>query len=324
MKKLLFLLILFLPSCAMKHHGLGEVTGPPVLTETLFIAADGHKHALSSWVPQDSPWAVIVALHGFNDYRMAFKLPGEYFAKHGVLVLAYDQRGFGQDIKAGFWPKKEALKSDALAMLALARGRYPDLPIYLMGESMGGALALYTLAERDTPASGAILVAPGVWHWQLVNLILKPALWLSANLISGKKISDQTLDFESSDNIDVLSAMSEDPFVRKKTRMDAIYGLARIARHGMKAAPGIRVPIFLIYGKNDDLVPTKISRKLWDKLPTGLKTQKHYQDGYHLLLRDCQAGMVWNDILAFLAENTGHEITFGDPEPLCQPALSSE
>ncbi|MEE8294513.1 MAG: alpha/beta hydrolase, partial [Sphingomonadales bacterium] len=122
----------------------------------------------------------------------------------------------------------------------------------------------------------------------------------------------------------VRMAMSEDPYVLKKTRIDAAYGLARMARNGMKAAPGIRVPTFLLYGENDELVPTKISQKLWDKLPADIRAQKHYPDGYHLLLRDCQAGVVWNDILDFLAEKAGHELTLNAPEPFCQASLSGE
>ena len=216
------------------------------------------------------------------------------------------------------------MKSDTLAMLALARERYPDLPLYLLGESMGGAVALYSLTGRDTPADGIILIAPGVWSWRLINLLIKPALWLTAIIIPGEKVSDKTMKFESSDNKDVLTAMSEDPYVFKETRMDAAYGLGRMVRRGMKAAPGISVPTLLVYGENDELIPTEIMQKLWDKLPTEIRAKKHYLDGYHLLLRDCQAGVVWNDILEFLADRAGRELNLDTPASLCPPSLSNE
>jgi len=319
-----FLIFLLLPGCALKHQQLGEPIQGPVLTGQTFIAADGRNHALETWAPEGDPWAVVVAVHGFNDYRRAFEKPGEYFADNGVLVLAYDQRGFGQDQKAGYWAKKEVLKSDLETVLTLARSSYPDLPLFVLGESMGGAVALYTLAGREDAADGLILVAPAVWGWRPVNILYKPALWLTAHIMPGKKFTGKNLKLEPSDNIDALIALSEDPNVIKKTRLDAILGLARMMKHGMKAAPEIRLPTFLVYGDRDDLVPAKMSRKLWGKLPEGLKVRKTYDRGYHLLLRDCQATLVWNDILLFIGEKAGRDPELDGSVNLCQPSSSKE
>jgi alpha-beta hydrolase superfamily lysophospholipase len=304
---------------------LGVAIQAPVLTEEAFVAADSRNHALTTWAPEGEPWAVVIALHGFNDYRHAFEKPGRYFSRNGVLVLAYDQRGFGEDARAGYWAKKEVLKSDLEAILDLARERYPGVPLFVLGESMGGAVALYTLAGREGAADGLILVAPAVWGWRPVNIIYKPALWLTAHIMPGKKFSGKNLRLEPTDNIDVLEAMSEDPYIIKKTRIDAIYGLSRIMKHGMKAAPEIRVPTYLVYGDKDDLVPVKMSRRLWDKLPEGMKTLKTYNYGYHMLLRDCKAAVVWRDILVFVAKTARRKIEIsGVSKPVCQPSSSSE
>ena len=325
MKKSLILLCFFLTGCALKHQQLGAAIQAPVLTGSAFSAADGRNHAVTIWAPEGEPWAVMIALHGFNDYRNAFEKPGRYFSRNGVLVLAYDQRGFGEDARAGYWAKKEALKSDLEAILALARDSYPGVPLFVLGESMGGAVALYTLAGKKEAADGLILVAPAVWGWRPVNIIYKPALWLTAHLMPGKKFSGKNLGLEPTDNSDVLEAMSEDPYIIKKTRIDALYGLSRIMKHGMKAAPEIEIPTFLITGDKDDRVPVKMSRRLWDKLPEGLKTRETYNSGYHLLLRDCQAEVVWRDILVFIAGTAGRKIEIsGESQPVCQPPSSNE
>ncbi|MEE8294420.1 MAG: alpha/beta fold hydrolase, partial [Sphingomonadales bacterium] len=222
-------------------------------------------------------------------------------AENGILTFAYDQRGFGEDEKAGTWAKKEASRHDVLAVLGLIRKKFPGKPVFLMGESMGGAVALFALAGSEA-ADGLILIAPAVWGKRPVNVVYVPALWLTAHLMPGKKFSGKNLNLEPSDNTQALIALSRDPFIIKKTRIDAIYGLTRVMLRGMKSASEIQVPTFLLYGEKDDMVPDKMSRKLWKNLPGELKTRKVYNTGYHLLLRDCMAGLVWQDVLGFIFE----------------------
>ena len=79
----------------------GSVT--PAITDAGFIADDGATLPLKSWLPDGKPKAVILALHGFNDYSNAFKDSGEEWAKHGIATFAYDQRGFGAAPWHGLW-----------------------------------------------------------------------------------------------------------------------------------------------------------------------------------------------------------------------------
>jgi len=69
------------------------------------------------------------------------------------VTYAYDQRGFGKSPTRGRWPGTDTLVEDARAVAALLHERYPDLPIYVVGESMGGALALVA-ADRGLEVDG--------------------------------------------------------------------------------------------------------------------------------------------------------------------------
>ncbi len=79
----------------------GRFTGPRiedpaiVATPGAFIADDGARLPFLRWGPEQQPWAVIVALHGMNDYSAAFRLAGPAWAERGITTYAYDQRGFG-------------------------------------------------------------------------------------------------------------------------------------------------------------------------------------------------------------------------------------
>ena len=64
--------------------------------------------------PAEAPRAVILALHGFNDYSKAFEGPAQYFAKAGIITYAYDQRSFGDTPNRGIWPGTDALVGSRL------------------------------------------------------------------------------------------------------------------------------------------------------------------------------------------------------------------
>ena len=120
-----------------------ERCAAPTLTADRYVAADGTALPVAVWpAANGQPKAVILGLHGFGDYRKAWEEPAEIWAKAGITTYSYDQRGFGESPTRGRWPGTEALVDDAKAMAALLRAQYPGVPLYLAGESMGGAVAL--------------------------------------------------------------------------------------------------------------------------------------------------------------------------------------
>ena len=61
----------------------------PRFTATDFITTDGTRLPLRKWLPPGQPRAVIVALHGFNDYSRAFEMPATAWAKEGIATFAF-------------------------------------------------------------------------------------------------------------------------------------------------------------------------------------------------------------------------------------------
>ena len=139
------------------------------------------------WAPHDAsgepvaPWAVIVGLHGMNDYSAGFGLPAEYWAARGICVYAYDQRGFGASAGRGVWPGERSLVQDLRTACALVHARHPDVPLTVVGESMGGAVSVCAFASSDPPiAERLVLAAPAVWGWSTQPITSAVALWLTA------------------------------------------------------------------------------------------------------------------------------------------------
>lgn len=309
-------LALMLAACAPRQQPVLPDTHAPRLTDVAFIAADGKEMAVQRWGPSgDAPLkAVFVAVHGFNDYANAFDSSAGWFAGVGILTIAYDQRGFGHDTEAGLWAGGARMAADLRQLLVLARREYPGTPLYVLGQSMGGAVALLALADEprspDVPgvapvaapvADGVILVAPAVWGWSSMNIFYRAGLWLSAHTTPGWHLTGKSLDVMPSDNIEMLRAQGRDPLVIKETRVDAIYGLVTLMDDALEVAPQVRLPVLLLYGGKDDIIPPKPMAKLHDRL--GAHEYRLYEGGYHMLLRGLHPDAAFADILEFIEED---------------------
>ncbi|HLI21685.1 MAG TPA: lysophospholipase [Stellaceae bacterium] len=283
----------------------GTVT--PHLTDTDYVAIDGAQLPLKSWLPEGKPKAVILAVHGINDYSNAFAIPGKIWADDGIATYAFDQRGFGAAPERGRWVGTYQLDADVSTMSRLLRAKYPGVPLYLLGESMGGAVAItaetgWAGAARPD-VDGLILVAPAVWGEQTMNVFYRTALWFADHVMPGVTFTGQSLHILPSDNIPMLRAFSRDPLVIKETRVDTIKGLVQIMSEALAAAPKLKVRTLLLYGAHDELVPITPVKEFVGTLPKtagGEDTIAYYNAGYHMLLRDLDGATVADDVESWM------------------------
>ncbi len=300
------LLFLLLAGCAPIVERPGPAVVEPRLYDYFFVAADGAALPYRVWMPDDAnPKAVVVALHGFNDYSNFFEMPGEYFRRRGIASYAYDQRGFGATAKAGLWPGAAALKDDLRAFAVLVRRRHPQAPLFLLGESMGGAAILAAGAEAPLDAEGAILSAPAVWGRDAMPWYQRAALWLGARAAPWAKISGRSLRITPSDNLEMLRALGRDPLVLKETRIDAVHGLVGLMDEALAAAARFEARALVLYGQKDEIIPKAPTRTMIERLPENARARQKiafYENGYHMLLRDLRAEILWQDIAAWIAD----------------------
>jgi alpha-beta hydrolase superfamily lysophospholipase len=301
---LLFLAGCLAGACAPHFESPGAMKAEPRLTETEFISYDGTGLPLRSWMPAVPPAAVIVALHGYNDYSAFIAGAAEYFTGRGIGVYAYDQRGFGASPNPGRWAGHETLSRDLLTFIPLVRQHHPGTPVYILGDSMGGALALTAGADDPLPAAGTVLLAPAVWARETMPFYQRWALWMGARLLPWLKVSPEGLDITPSDNEKMLARLARDPLVLKKSRIDSLSDLADLMDAAYAAASGFDGNVLFLYGIHDEIIPAMpMARFFGARLRGSFSGPQRiliYDDGYHMLLRDLQAEVVWNDFLLWL------------------------
>jgi acylglycerol lipase len=270
------------------------------------VMDDGAALPLRQWRPAGEPKAVILALHGFNDYSFSFDAPAKAWAEAGIATFAYDQRGFGATAYRGLWAGEDRMMDDLRVAAGLLRARYPTTPLYLLGESMGGSVVMAAAASTDPPpADGLILAAPAIWGRETQGPVQSGFLWLAAHTVPFAELTGEGMHVHPSDNIAMLRALGRDPLVIKATRVDAIYGLVNLMDRAYDAAPRLRGRALVLYGSREDILPGSAVVAMLHRLPTDAGRRPRialYAKGYHMLLRDLEATTVRTDIAAWIAD----------------------
>jgi alpha-beta hydrolase superfamily lysophospholipase len=303
-------LTLALMGCVAERLAPGPGTATPAFVDQgHWRAGDGYVLGMSHWQAV-SPRAVIVALHGMNDYGQFIEAGAKHWQARGITTYAYDQRGFGRTEGNGRWPGHEVMAEDVRTFVGLVRVRHPGVPVYVLGESMGGAVAMVAAAGRAEPiADGLILVSPALWGWSNLDVIKRSALWVMMQIAPGSRLTGRGVNIKPSDNEQMLIALGRDPYVIKATRVDAVYGLTDLMEAAWQAAPAVRMPVMVLYADGDEVVPSGPIADAAAAMP-GTKHVVCYDDGFHMLLRDKKSERTWNAIEAFVGGN-GAPLTCG-------------
>jgi alpha-beta hydrolase superfamily lysophospholipase len=316
------MLAVMLAGCAPTVIPAGEKAAAPKLTADRYVAADGTALPLAVWPAEGRPRAVILGLHGFGDYRDAFEEPAEVWSKAGIVTYAYDQRGFGQSPTRGRWPGTETLVEDAKAVAALLHERHPDLPIYVVGESMGGALALVA-ANRGLEADGLILSAPAVRSRESFGPVASAGMWFFAHTIPWLPAGPTSIDFKPTDNPKIIKKLQTDPLMLHQPRFDMGYGLVNLMDAAGDAAPRVKTPYMVLHGVGDRLVPDGPLKAMIEVLPPRADSKlAFYKNGYHLLMRDKDGTKVSTDIEVWIADHEAR-LPSGADAPDIQPKLAT-
>jgi len=316
-----------LAACAPTVIPAGQKAHAPELRTDRYVAADGTNLPLAVWPARSGtgnghPKAVVLGLHGFGDYRDAFEEPAEIWSKAGIVTYSFDQRGFGQSPTRGRWPGTDTLVEDARAVAALLHERHPDLPIYVVGESMGGALALVA-ADRGMEVDGLVLSAPAVRTRESFGPLASAGMWFFAHTVPWLPAGPTSIDFKPTDNPKTIKKLQNDPLMLHQPRFDMGYGLVDLMDAAREAAPRVKLPYMVLHGVGDRLVPEGPLKAIIEVLPPRADSKlAFYRNGYHLLMRDKDGPQVSADIAAWMSDHEA-ALPSGADAPGVQPKLAN-
>jgi alpha-beta hydrolase superfamily lysophospholipase len=174
------------------------------------------------------------------------------------------------------------------------------VPLFVLGESMGGAVAVVAFSGPESAVDGIILSAPAVWGGKSLSRLYRSALGLANLTVPWLRLTGRNLDIQASDNIEALIALGQDPLYIRATRIDAVAGLVGLMDLAGERGPAIAVPTLILTGARDQVVPPAAQRMFTQSMPAATCTTVGYINGWHLLLRDLQRERVYEDILSWI------------------------
>ena len=272
----------------------------PALHPDHVITGDGFRLPLARWQPGDAPRAIVLGVHSYGDYRQSFARIGAWLAERGVALLAYDQRGFGETGSRGRWPGALTLIQDLADVIEALRAGEPGPPLVVLGESMGGSIALAGLGSGKVEGvDRLILAAPGVRGsdvplQQLHDLALRLGVlalpWLAIELRRGGR---PWLTPEESERL------ADDPLILRELSIGTYDGLIELASLA-SLSPGSELPPALVlYGGLDRTIARGAINELVERLGDR-GTFRLYSERHHLLLHETGAEELFAECLAWL------------------------
>lgn len=249
-------------------------------TEWKWTSRDGLEMYARSWVPEN-PKAVICFIHGHGEHVNRYNHVGQAFVQAGYALQAYDLRGHGQSGgPRGYTPSYEALLDDISDFLADARKRYPGLPLFLYGHSMGGnQVANYVLRYPDG-LQGAIVTSPwlklvskpGGLKLFLVNVM--SVVFPSYTEASGLEQAAISRDAEE------VRVYASDPLVHDRVSARLFAVMEANAQGMLEKADSLKIPMLLIHGSADRLSRADGSKEFAGKAGS-LVTLQIWEGLYH-------------------------------------------
>jgi len=263
------------------------------------VASDGAGIPYRLW-PAREPSAVVLLLHGAFDYAAAFEEIGPKLARSGFTALAIDQRGFGATGSRGTWSGTSRMTEDALeaARVLLERSEWKK-PLFILGESMGGAVAVHAAASDKIPQlHGVVLVAPGALASRIRQLLLT-FLAHAVRVIAG----NSEIVFERLAGWDLTPAAAirliGDPLVIRRIRPEMLCGMADLAQSAVSEAGFVTTPVLTMVGARDELVRVACVRRLFDNL-AGDKCWRAFPEAPHLLLHWRRSSEILREAVAWM------------------------
>ncbi len=274
----------------------------PIITSGYFNLADGARAPYRLYPAQGQIKEVVLALHGYTDSRDGWEILASSLNPHGIEIYAPDLSSFGATRNRGYWPGTDVLVDEARDEAAQLRARYPHTPLYIMGESMGGAIGILLGASPNPPpVDGYVLSAPAVWGDAAMSPLYKETLRVAAFFAPAKRLTGQSAHIKASDNIAALIAFGEDPLTIHAPRIDNIEGLVTLMGEAQEACAHFNQKALFLYGGHDELIPPWAMRACWRAIPGQAPvTLALYPPDYHLIPRDLERATPSADILAFL------------------------
>lgn len=269
---------------------------------------DGLDLHCRSWTPQD-PRGVLVIVHGLAEHGGRYRETAEFFAAQGWVVFAGDLRGHGLSPDAPGGGRVHVHRftdyfMDVEAFTDVARQANESLPLFLLGHSMGGLIAISYLLRNPADLTGAVISSPALGAHPEFRppLALRLLVGLLSRLAPRARFPSDLDTRALSRDPAVVQAYVEDPLVSRKVSARWYAEILKAMKLANEQAGALRTPILLMQSGADRLVDPAAPARWAAGAPAGLVEQVAWEGFYHEMFNEPGKDQVRDRTLAWLRE----------------------
>ena len=267
----------------------------------LSSAGSGASLHWQRWMPETAPRAIVLLVHGYAEHLGRYGHVASALAAAGFGVYALDHWGHGKsDGTPGFVPAFSAFTDGVELLLAQTEAEHPQVPLFLIGHSLGGLIAALHLITHQRHYAGTILSGPAIKAAEEPSRFM---IWISRLLSRlAPRLGVLKLDARGvSRDPAVVAAYMADPLVytgKMGARLaKEMFEAKAAARAG---AETITLPMLLLHGQDDRLTAPQGSEYLAAHLGSADKTLKLYPGLYHEIFNEPEQREVLDDVVRWL------------------------
>ncbi|MDJ0899782.1 MAG: alpha/beta hydrolase [Xenococcus sp. MO_188.B8] len=269
----------------MNRISQSSTTGLVLHQEGQFVGAGGFNLYYQSWHPHSTTKAIVIIVHGLGVHSDIFENIVEFLIAHDYGVYGFDLRGHGRSPgQRGYINSWSEFREDLQALLQLVTQKESNLPLFLLGQSLGGTIALDYTLRFQAQLQGLILLSPAL-KVGISPLKIKIGLILS-KLLPRFALNTGIGEITSSRDPEYVKTLGQDPLRHTK-------GTARLATEFMQTVTWItdhpqmlQVPLLILQGGADQISLPESSRLLFEKISFADKERLEYPESYHELHND--------------------------------------
>jgi len=232
------------------------------------------------------PEAILLCVHGMCLHSGGYQDFAKWMNRKGYFVVGVDVRGLGSwmSSQGQEYLNLDACIADITSVTAEMRQMFPDTPVFLIGESMGGGIVLQAAAENADNLAGVIASAPAAQRFKRGKETLRVVLQMTRGLDSHMDIAKDILP-RATQNNELRQKWAGDPLARRFLSPRELISFQTFMSANAKRARSIRtLPVLVIQGMRDQLVKPRATEKLFASIASTDKTLIKLDDREHLTL----------------------------------------
>jgi acylglycerol lipase len=244
-----------------------------------------------AWTPATPPKVVLLCVHGLGLNSRSYEPFGQRMAKLGIATFAVDVRGFGtwMQVKGKEQVDFNSCLSDVEQAIKTIHTAYPKTPVFILGESMGGAIALRFTANHPEMVNGLISSVPSGDRFNKTRQELGVALRIITGRINKPMDVGSKVIQQATDDLAVREQWKDDPFNRLQLTPSELMQFQKFMNENHDSAKQIdKTPVLVIAGFKDKLVKPEGTIELFNELTTPDKLLVVVGSGEHLIFEENQ------------------------------------